>query len=129
MVAVSWLRFSPRFEFFAGSSGFRLKMKSMSTKQGRTKSFSQHASACGTAFLWSPTEMGLKVSRFLAEIIPMGRTLPIVIAHDKTMQEPAAQPTRLQIPTLPLPNGSGTQFPHLQDAVITVSTAQGCGKG
>lgn len=39
VVAVSWLCFSPRFEFFAGSLGFRLKMKSMSTKQDGTKSF------------------------------------------------------------------------------------------
>lgn len=46
VVAVSWPRFSPWFEFFAGSLGFRLKMKSMSTKQDGTKSFPsmpQHA--------------------------------------------------------------------------------------
>lgn len=44
--AVSWPHFSPPFEFFAGSLGFRLKMKSMSTKQDGTKSFPsmpQHA--------------------------------------------------------------------------------------
>ena len=46
VVAVSWPHFSPRFEFFTGSWGFRLKMKSMSTKQDGTKSFPsmpQHA--------------------------------------------------------------------------------------
>lgn len=46
VVAVLWPHFYPRFEFFTGSWGFRLKMKSMSTKQDGTKSFPsmpQHA--------------------------------------------------------------------------------------
>lgn len=46
--------FSPRFEILAGSLGFRLKNEEHVNKTGWNKVFSQHASACGTAFLWSP---------------------------------------------------------------------------
>lgn len=57
VAAVLWPNFSPRFEFFAGSLGFRRKMKGMSTKQDRTKSFPgmpQHAAlpACRARQSW-----------------------------------------------------------------------------
>lgn len=57
VVAGPWPRFSPQFEFFTGSLGFRLKMKSMSTKQDGTKSFPsmpQHAAlpSCGARQGW-----------------------------------------------------------------------------
>lgn len=108
VVAVSWLHFSPSSEFFAGSLGFGLKMKSVSTKQDGHKVFSQHASACGTAFPWSPAEMGLKVLSFQAEIIP--RKGPSLLSRDKAKLESAAQPSSFTFQVCPFLVALGLSF-------------------
>lgn len=76
----SWLHFSPPFAFLAGNLGFRLKNEEHVNKTGWNKVFSQHASACGTAFLWRPDNDVAKSLELSSRNNPNGKEPPIVSA-------------------------------------------------
>lgn len=80
---LSWLRvffFFPPFAFLAGNLGFRLKNEEHVNKTGWNKVFSQHASACGIAFLWRPDNDVAKSLELSSRNNPNGKEPPIVTA-------------------------------------------------
>lgn len=72
--------FSPPFAFLAGNLGFRLKNEEHVNKTGWNKVFSQHASACGIAFLWRPDNDVAKSLELSSRNNPNGKEPPIVTA-------------------------------------------------